>query len=84
MMDSKTKANLFRMGRSNAVSAYAMNLFKSVLLMAPMGLTSADRPDEDAVSAEDKKHVPEEQSYFVRYPRKLIMIDEVVAEIVNG
>ena len=31
-------------GRSNASRAYAINFFKSVLLIAPMGLTSAALP----------------------------------------
>lgn len=35
------RAHFFKMGRLNAPSAYAMNFFKSVLLMAPMGLMSA-------------------------------------------
>jgi hypothetical protein len=49
-----------------------MNFFKSVLLIPPIGLISAmEEVLVNALIMAKRRRVPEEQSYLVRYPRRL-------------
>lgn len=43
-----------------------MNFFKSVLLMPPIGLISAEKNIEIVHSVNEKAGLPEEQSYLVK------------------
>ena len=60
-----TDPNFSKIGRSIVSLAYAINFLRSVLLMPPMGLMSADE-----VNISEARHawkvLPDEQSYFVR------------------
>lgn len=64
--NAKPGHHLDKMGRSKASRAYAINFFKSVLLMPPIGLISAKENIGIVKSANGKPGLPEEQSYFVK------------------
>ena len=75
--DAGKSTCLSKIGRSNASFAYAMNFFKSVLLIPPIGLTSASKSKKEVIQILSVPimicltNVPDEQSYFVKYPRRL-------------
>ena len=80
---TRQRAYFVRIGSSKLSRAYAINFFRSVLLIPPMGLMSAVNNRVSGRCPEKLIDSPDEQSYFVRYPRKLRRPGSAVLVLLN-